>query len=1025
MPSPSLPHPIARHLVRGRQAKSPFDRLECAWFAWEASLRLAVGARPPAEASSLARASLGQWAAAFGAAAEVPAGPLGALLVQRANRDARCASPLLAPLPGVGGHRPDGEDVLRAAVSLRLVMGRDPGRPARDLDEDAALLLGALAEAWDSGLFLPSGARLRWIGPPPSSGPHAPLVLVLSGPEPVEMDSKEALAAAPDMRRGLHLWNGDRWRPLEPWLFAVERRGGDERSLTTYHFRGLANADDEPEYVDFESGDVLRASALERVLPGARALARLVFEAREDASAGGSPVGRVGDFTPLERLGEGGMGVVHLARQESLGRLVALKTLKWAPSAGDELRRRFDREIASLARCQHQGIVRVLASGEQDGLPYYAMELVPGVDLFALGVEWRRGDGVGPALSRAARTVRAKLPRVASWFAAVDEDLPRETPDVAWRNLARLLASAARALAYLHTRGFVHRDVSPSNVMVSWPDGRAVLMDLGLAFDIDATHRLSVEGQHLVGTLPYCAPERLSAGATNDDPRSDIYSLAAVAYEVVTGIRPFPAEDVAGLLAAIPRDEVPFAHDVVPHMPADLAAVLHKGLERDPARRYATAADLADDLERFARGESVMAETLTTWYRLRSFARRRRARLWSAGAAAAALLLASLYFHDRGAAHGGSAVAADVRERLTNARAVLLESASEDKRAQVAVEFDALLAALDGFSPQRPAPDPRALAVGTRSGGATIAVADDRNPFLGPLEESAQGRAAADFLFEVLRMPEPERRAHAAAELDRPVEPGGVEGAGRRAGAGYVAALLSNLPEGVTLEGLATVRRVIWEQAALGTREGEPASSGPRWRWLADQLVGDPALSDLGGEALERWAETVEAQGDPAEARRAWEEVVAARASLSPGNKAARWPAVRLALLERGHGDLAASEERLRGVVEGWARRFGARDRDLLAVRAEWLATRLARGDDGEARELAFGLLSDGPTRELLGTRAEALAVALAKDLVRLGQGPRALEALQLGVPAERLERWTEQGLLSEDWRARLAGGGA
>ncbi|MEM8713912.1 MAG: serine/threonine-protein kinase, partial [Planctomycetota bacterium] len=221
-----------------------------------------------------------------------------------------------------------------------------------------------------------------------------------------------------------------------------------------------------------------------------------------------SPAGtgrRFGDFELLEVLAEGGMGVVHHARQVSLDREVIVKLIRPELMHFDATRERFTREAGAIAQLEHRGIVQVFASGEEDGVPYIAMERIDGVPLT------RRIESDGaPAPSR-------------TWV--------KESLDLA--------AQIADALHHAHARGILHRDVKPSNVLVS-EAGQASLIDFGLhALDEETpseTERLTREGS-APGTLLYMAPEQLENGSF--DVRSEVYALGATLYEMLTGEPPF------------------------------------------------------------------------------------------------------------------------------------------------------------------------------------------------------------------------------------------------------------------------------------------------------------------------------------------------------------------------------------------------------------------------------------------------------------------------------------------------------
>jgi tetratricopeptide (TPR) repeat protein/predicted Ser/Thr protein kinase len=313
---------------------------------------------------------------------------------------------------------------------------------------------------------------------------------------------------------------------------------------------------------------------------------------------------RIGPYTLLERLGEGAMGVVWRARQDAPRREVALKMLRgglWSPAT----LARFRREAELLGRLHHPGIAQVYAVGDaglaRDPRPWFAMELVEG-------------------------------PTLLEWAA-------RERPDL--RTRLELLARIGDALDHAHRRGVVHRDLKSSNVLVATVDGKPqpVLVDFGIARaqTDDAGAATTLTGQ-VLGTLATMAPEQ--AAGLPVDARCDVYALGAVAYELCTGSAVLALEDHALVeaLRAV-REELPVPAEArVPQLAGDVSTILAKALEKEPARRYGSAAALADDLRRHLAAQPILARPPTRLYRAERFARRHRALV----AGAAAVLLALL-----------------------------------------------------------------------------------------------------------------------------------------------------------------------------------------------------------------------------------------------------------------------------------------------------------------------------------------------------------------------------------------------
>jgi len=335
------------------------------------------------------------------------------------------------------------------------------------------------------------------------------------------------------------------------------------------------------------------------------------------ATPSADPPERLGEFRILSRLGGGGMGVVYLAEQEGLGRVVALKVIHPAQLHFGGARERFLREVQVIARLQHPGIVPVHAVGEQAGVPYFAMERVPGRTLEELLDQLRpSGDAPreGGELASAVSGDAASYVFAGTWEQAC----------------LRVVAQVADALHHAHQRGVVHRDVKPSNVMLT-PEGRALLLDFGLAGSEGAA-TLTAAGSPL-GSLPYMSPEQ--ARGERVDARSDVYSLGVTLYELLTLRRAFDASS-ARVLTDIEQGRRPPPRQIAPHLSWEAETVCLTAMDPDPERRYATAGDLARDLLNVLDHRPIEARRASPWLRARRWAQRRPA---AAVALLAALLL--------------------------------------------------------------------------------------------------------------------------------------------------------------------------------------------------------------------------------------------------------------------------------------------------------------------------------------------------------------------------------------------------
>jgi tetratricopeptide (TPR) repeat protein len=315
------------------------------------------------------------------------------------------------------------------------------------------------------------------------------------------------------------------------------------------------------------------------------------------------------------------MGVVYEARHEALGRRVAIKVLPAHLFADEKLRARFRRESQAAARLHHTNIVPVFAVGEQDGLCYYVMQLIDGRSLSSeiadcgLRIADSTTDAAGGRSDNQAPGVLPGNPQ-----SAIRNPQSRE--------VARVGAQVADALAYAHSQGVLHRDVKPSNLLL---DGRGAVWvtDFGVAKLVEEAN-LTQSGD-LVGTLRYMPPERFLG---QSDARGDVYSLGLTLYELLAGRPAFPDTNAHHLIRLITQAEMPPLRKLGVAVPADLETVVQKAVARDPAHRYQTAAELADDLRRFLDDRPVRARRVGAAGQLWRWCRRNRV---VAGLSAAAL----------------------------------------------------------------------------------------------------------------------------------------------------------------------------------------------------------------------------------------------------------------------------------------------------------------------------------------------------------------------------------------------------
>ena len=291
------------------------------------------------------------------------------------------------------------------------------------------------------------------------------------------------------------------------------------------------------------------------------ALCWMIEGQRRSASRDGQPpFERLGEYRLVKRLGEGGMGVVFLAIQESLDREVALKVIRPERSGSRLADRRFDREVSSVAKLQHPNIVTVFGTGEEQGVRYLAMEYIRGHGLDQL-LEQAREQGETISLQRALRFGQ----------------------------------QIALALEAAHAHDIVHRDVKPSNIWITENSDTAKLMDFGLARDLREGDSSLTQG--FTGSPHYAAPEQIDAAAGEIGAATDIYALGAMLYELVSGQVPFQGETTEQLFQQV------LLHDPIPlrqhnrNLPKDVETVIFKAMEKAPRRRYSSASGLARDLE--------------------------------------------------------------------------------------------------------------------------------------------------------------------------------------------------------------------------------------------------------------------------------------------------------------------------------------------------------------------------------------------------------------------------------------------
>ena len=282
----------------------------------------------------------------------------------------------------------------------------------------------------------------------------------------------------------------------------------------------------------------------------------------------------------LSELGRGGMGVVYKARQLGLNRLVALKMVLSGAHAAPHQLARFRVEGEAVARLHHPHIVQIYDVGERDGLPFFSLEYLDG--------------------------------------GCLADQIKREPQPP--KRAAGVSALLARGVQYAHAHGIVHRDLKPANILFD-ADGVPKITDFGLAKKLEEGADSHTVSGTVVGTPSYMAPEQARGDTRQIGPAADVYSLGAILYELLTGRPPHQGTTLLETLEQVRAEEPVPPRQLVPKVPRDLETICLKCLQKEPAKRYASAAELGDDLDRYLAGQPILArpvggvERLTRWCR--------------------------------------------------------------------------------------------------------------------------------------------------------------------------------------------------------------------------------------------------------------------------------------------------------------------------------------------------------------------------------------------------------------------------
>jgi len=341
-----------------------------------------------------------------------------------------------------------------------------------------------------------------------------------------------------------------------------------------------------------------------------------------------------GNYKLLERIAEGGMGVVYRAHHRTLNRIVAVKIMK----GGGQAKRRFFTEAEASANLKHPFLVNIHEIGEVAGYPYYSMDYIAG------------------------------------------KPLDQHNEQHGWSGRSLLMAKVAEAAHYFHTRGIIHRDLKPDNILID-DTGNPKVIDFGVA-KLMGRHESKIGTQEgtIIGTPNYMSPEQAEGEQRDIDTRSDVYALGAIFYQLLSGVVPFEGKRIELVILAITSREPKPISQICPDVPWELVAIVAKAMEKDRNARYQTALDFKADIERYLRDEPIKARQATWYYRAVKLLKRRKKFFALAGTIAA--LVVSLISYTGYREYHGVIERQRAGEKL--ARAEAAEAREAGKSAEIA-----------------------------------------------------------------------------------------------------------------------------------------------------------------------------------------------------------------------------------------------------------------------------------------------------------------------------------------------------
>ena len=393
-----------------------------------------------------------------------------------------------------------------------------------------------------------------------------------------------------------------------------------------------------PSIAEYEAAYPQCAAQIRELFPAVQVMEQIALRRQQTNISGVASPGmpaQLGDFRIIREIGRGGMGIVYEAQQESLGRRVAVKVLPQSALLKPEALRRFEREARTAANLHHTNIVPVFGVGEHEGLHYIVMQLIQGVGLDRIIGQKQLPSTKAPTQAQTKLAESSRPQATVPSQTLLTHDLLPSGPQ-RWQTVARIGMQSALGLDYAHRRGTLHRDIKPANLLID-DQGIVWITDFGLAKAME--HEDVSQTGDVVGTLRYMAPERFQGKV---DTRSDIYSLGLTLYELLT-LRPAYEHSNPSMLMKRITEEQPVRPRLVNGaIPRDLETIVLKATASDPAHRYATAADLADDLARFVDDQPVRARRVGPGERLWRWARRNRVVASLIGLAVALLILVAV-----------------------------------------------------------------------------------------------------------------------------------------------------------------------------------------------------------------------------------------------------------------------------------------------------------------------------------------------------------------------------------------------